>query len=199
MRSLWSQENRLESTFCYTLFKSYDYAHLFKPAEDWVSYIQLMFHMAIILSRDFGIWPHGAIWRDHFHFEDSAPAPTSSAVNFAFHMINPALFPLALPRQPSHTPFLSQPALLPPLQTQFSTATPAAPRHLQRITMPFCLDAEAHKSNPTMPPHADKLTEEERTKWRKEWTHKQIALVNEARGTTSIERLSGKVSVLIFA
>ena len=50
-----------------------------------------------------------------------------------------------------------------------------------------------------MPPHADKLTEEERTKWRKEWTHKQIALVNEARATTSIERLSGKVSVLIFA
>ena len=154
-----------------------------------------MFCMALISSRDFGIWPHGVIWKDHFQFEDSAPAPTSSAVDFSFHMINPALFPLAPPPQPSHIPFPSQPALLPPLQTQFFTDTP---RHLHTITMPFCLDAEAHKSNPTMPPHADKLTEEERTKWRKEWTHKQIALVNEARGTTSIERLSGKVSVLIF-
>ena len=71
-----------------------------------MSYIQLMFYMALISSRDFGIWPHGAVWRDHFHFEDSAQALAgSSAVDFAFHMINPALFPLALPRQPSHTPF----------------------------------------------------------------------------------------------
>ena len=181
------------------LFRSHDYARLSEPAEDWVSYIQLMFCTALILSRDFGVWPHGVIWKDYFDFKDSAPAPPFSAVDFTFHMINPALFPLAPPPQPSHIPFPSQPALLPPLQTQFSTATPAPPRHLQRITMPFCLDAEAHKSNPTMPPHADKLTEEERTKWRKEWTHKQIALVNEARATTSIERLSGKVSVLIFA
>ena len=136
--------------------------------------------LILILDRDFDLWPHGPIWKQHFD-PSLLLLPAPSLVDFSFKMISPASFQSSFSTStPTQPPFSIAPA------SQFTTSTAGIATSMEVITVPFDSEALDHQANPTDVNQTE------------DWTTQQIKLAQKAIGPTTLTQLKSKVCFITY-